>query len=144
MSTAAEVCFDELGCFDDLPPWGGTSQRPASVLPWHYEEIGTRFLLFTQKNRYYQVGENLVFFHCLVTVHLHYRTLGNLLQQSHSPLTHSPSCAEIQTNLSNSQMSLPQLKDGLCGKYVEMFMVSVAPISNILMVNYMMRIEMDQ
>ncbi|KAM8858851.1 inactive pancreatic lipase-related protein 1-like isoform 1-T2 [Spinachia spinachia] len=51
---AAEVCFNELGCFADLPPWGGTAQRPASVLPWHPDEIGTRFLLFTQRNRYYQ------------------------------------------------------------------------------------------
>uniref|UniRef100_A0A8D0D8F3 Triacylglycerol lipase n=1 Tax=Sander lucioperca TaxID=283035 RepID=A0A8D0D8F3_SANLU len=25
-----------------------------SVLPWHPDQIGTRFLLFTQKNRYYQ------------------------------------------------------------------------------------------
>uniref|UniRef100_A0A8C9ZUL7 Triacylglycerol lipase n=1 Tax=Sander lucioperca TaxID=283035 RepID=A0A8C9ZUL7_SANLU len=54
MSTAAEVCFNELGCFNDLPPWGGTDQRPVSVLPWHPDQIGTRFLLFTQKNRYYQ------------------------------------------------------------------------------------------
>ncbi|KAK5877462.1 hypothetical protein CesoFtcFv8_024964 [Champsocephalus esox] len=38
---AAEVCFDGLGCFDDLPPWGGTPQRPSSTLPWHPEEIGT-------------------------------------------------------------------------------------------------------
>ncbi|KAM6922585.1 inactive pancreatic lipase-related protein 1-like [Lycodopsis pacificus] len=53
-SYAAQVCFNELGCFDDLPPWGGTPQRPVSVLPWHPEEIGTRFLLFTQRNRYYQ------------------------------------------------------------------------------------------
>nr|BAO01446.1 pancreatic lipase [Thunnus orientalis] len=52
-SYAAEVCF-ELGCFNDLPPWGGTTQRPISVLPWAPEQIGTRFLLFTQKNRYYQ------------------------------------------------------------------------------------------
>ncbi|XP_053189006.1 inactive pancreatic lipase-related protein 1-like [Scomber japonicus] len=53
VSYAAEVCFD-LGCFDDLPPWGGTAQRPVTALPWNPEEIGTRFLLFTQKNRYYQ------------------------------------------------------------------------------------------
>ncbi|XP_034408184.1 inactive pancreatic lipase-related protein 1-like [Cyclopterus lumpus] len=53
-SYAAEVCFDELGCFADLPPWGGTPQRPAAVLPWRPEEIGTRFLLFTPMNRYYQ------------------------------------------------------------------------------------------
>ncbi|XP_056251772.1 inactive pancreatic lipase-related protein 1-like [Seriola aureovittata] len=54
MSAADEVCFDELGCFNDLAPWGGTLQRPISVLPWNPEEIGTRFLLFTQSNRYYQ------------------------------------------------------------------------------------------
>uniref|UniRef100_A0A8C2WVA0 Triacylglycerol lipase n=1 Tax=Cyclopterus lumpus TaxID=8103 RepID=A0A8C2WVA0_CYCLU len=54
VSAAAEVCFDELGCFADLPPWGGTPQRPAAVLPWRPEEIGTRFLLFTPMNRYYQ------------------------------------------------------------------------------------------
>ncbi|KAG7245298.1 hypothetical protein INR49_011949 [Caranx melampygus] len=53
-SFAAEVCFDELGCFNDLPPWGGTVQRPLNVLPWNPEQIGTRFLLFTQSNRYYQ------------------------------------------------------------------------------------------
>uniref|UniRef100_A0A3B5AIZ5 Triacylglycerol lipase n=1 Tax=Stegastes partitus TaxID=144197 RepID=A0A3B5AIZ5_9TELE len=54
MSTAAEVCYDELGCFDDSPPWGGTDQRPTSALPWHPTQLGTRYLLFTQKNRYYQ------------------------------------------------------------------------------------------
>ncbi|XP_058507925.1 inactive pancreatic lipase-related protein 1-like [Solea solea] len=53
-SYAAEVCFSEWGCFTDLPPWGGTDQRPASFLPWKPEDIGTRFLLFTRNNRYYQ------------------------------------------------------------------------------------------
>ncbi|XP_061819855.1 inactive pancreatic lipase-related protein 1-like [Nerophis lumbriciformis] len=53
-SYAAEVCLGELGCFNDLPPWGGTSQRPASVLPWHADQMGTRFLLFTPRNRYFQ------------------------------------------------------------------------------------------
>uniref|UniRef100_A0A672HYY3 Triacylglycerol lipase n=1 Tax=Salarias fasciatus TaxID=181472 RepID=A0A672HYY3_SALFA len=53
-SCALEVCYDELGCFEDLPPWGGTAQRPAAILPWSPQEVGTRFLLFTQKNRYYQ------------------------------------------------------------------------------------------
>ncbi|KAF7667867.1 hypothetical protein LDENG_00040810 [Lucifuga dentata] len=53
-SYAAEVCYEDLGCFDDLPPWGGTPHRPLALLPWHPNEIGTRFLLFTQKNRYYQ------------------------------------------------------------------------------------------
>ncbi|XP_041865645.1 inactive pancreatic lipase-related protein 1-like [Melanotaenia boesemani] len=53
-SFAAEVCYEELGCFSDLPPWGGTTQRPASAVPWTPERIGTLFLLFTQKNNYYQ------------------------------------------------------------------------------------------
>jgi len=53
-SCAEEVCYDELGCFNDLPPWGGTEIRPNARLPWDPEMIGTRFLLFTQRNRYYQ------------------------------------------------------------------------------------------
>ncbi|KAM4614958.1 inactive pancreatic lipase-related protein 1-like [Polymixia lowei] len=52
--TGTEVCFDNLGCFDDQSPWGGTAQRPLSRLPWDPEMIGTRFLLFTPKNRYHQ------------------------------------------------------------------------------------------
>nr|XP_054590367.1 inactive pancreatic lipase-related protein 1 [Nothobranchius furzeri] len=51
---AAEVCYDKLGCFNDHPPWGGTPQRPVGLVPWHPEDVGTRFLLFTQANRYYQ------------------------------------------------------------------------------------------
>ncbi|XP_037543855.1 inactive pancreatic lipase-related protein 1 [Nematolebias whitei] len=51
---AAEICFDELGCFSDHPPWGGTAQRPVAAVPWQPEEIGTQFLLFTQMNQYYQ------------------------------------------------------------------------------------------
>lgn len=51
----AEVCFSDLGCFNDQPPWGGTPQRPATRLPWDPEKIGTRFFLFTSKNnKYYQ------------------------------------------------------------------------------------------
>ncbi|XP_047458179.1 inactive pancreatic lipase-related protein 1-like [Mugil cephalus] len=53
-SHAAEVCYNHLGCFNTLPPWGGTIQRPVSALPWQPEEMGTRFLLFTQRNSYYQ------------------------------------------------------------------------------------------
>ncbi|KAJ3609845.1 hypothetical protein NHX12_021939 [Muraenolepis orangiensis] len=51
---AGEVCYEGLGCFSDSPPWGSTTQRPIPRLPWDPEAIGTRFLLFTQKNRYYQ------------------------------------------------------------------------------------------
>ncbi|CAL8255630.1 unnamed protein product [Lota lota] len=51
---ADEVCYNDLGCFSDLPPWGGTKERPIARLPWLPDMIGTRFLLFTQKNKYYQ------------------------------------------------------------------------------------------
>ncbi|KAG7265230.1 hypothetical protein CRUP_005433 [Coryphaenoides rupestris] len=53
---AEEVCYPELGCFSDLPPWGGTTERPNARLPWGPDMVGTRFLLFTQKNRYYQAS----------------------------------------------------------------------------------------
>uniref|UniRef100_A0A3Q1H0G0 Triacylglycerol lipase n=1 Tax=Acanthochromis polyacanthus TaxID=80966 RepID=A0A3Q1H0G0_9TELE len=53
-SYATEVCYDELGCFSDHPPWSGTDQRPVSALPWNPTELGTRFLLFTGRNSYYQ------------------------------------------------------------------------------------------
>uniref|UniRef100_A0A673BFK1 Lipase domain-containing protein n=1 Tax=Sphaeramia orbicularis TaxID=375764 RepID=A0A673BFK1_9TELE len=38
LSLPAEVCFQDLGCFQDLPPWGGTDQRPASKNKY-YQEI---------------------------------------------------------------------------------------------------------
>ncbi|XP_059929119.1 inactive pancreatic lipase-related protein 1-like [Gadus macrocephalus] len=50
---ADEVCYDGLGCFSDLPPWGGTKERPLAKLPWVPGMIETRFLLFTPKNKYY-------------------------------------------------------------------------------------------
>ncbi|XP_063048192.1 pancreatic triacylglycerol lipase-like [Engraulis encrasicolus] len=51
----SEVCFDHLGCFSDSIPWAGTVERPDPRLPWSPEQIGTRFLLFTQQNpEYYQ------------------------------------------------------------------------------------------
>ena len=55
-STADEVCYDGLGCFNDLPPWGGTKERPLAKLPWDPSMIETRFLLFTPKNKFYHVS----------------------------------------------------------------------------------------
>ncbi|KAM9070049.1 inactive pancreatic lipase-related protein 1-like isoform 2-T4 [Sarcophilus harrisii] len=45
-----EICYDELGCFPDDEPWGGTIIRPLKVLPWSPEKINTRFLLYTNEN----------------------------------------------------------------------------------------------
>ncbi|KAG9344620.1 hypothetical protein JZ751_011292 [Albula glossodonta] len=54
----AEVCFENLGCFSDDIPWAGTAERPIAQLPWSPEEIGARFLLFTQQNpEYHQASK---------------------------------------------------------------------------------------
>ena len=45
-----EVCFAEFGCFNDLPPYGGTFQRPIGFLPQHPTIINTTFILFNSKN----------------------------------------------------------------------------------------------
>ncbi|KAJ8418286.1 hypothetical protein AAFF_G00139950 [Aldrovandia affinis] len=50
IASGAEVCYDNLGCFSDDIPWAGTVERPIARLPWTPEEIGTRFLLYTQQN----------------------------------------------------------------------------------------------
>uniref|UniRef100_A0A8I3Q8D7 Triacylglycerol lipase n=1 Tax=Canis lupus familiaris TaxID=9615 RepID=A0A8I3Q8D7_CANLF len=47
---AKEVCYEQIGCFSDAEPWAGTAIRPLKVLPWSPERIGTRFLLYTNKN----------------------------------------------------------------------------------------------
>ena len=43
------VCFAEFGCFHDLPPYGGTFQRPIGALPQHPAIINTTFTLFNSK-----------------------------------------------------------------------------------------------
>ncbi|XP_022425225.1 inactive pancreatic lipase-related protein 1 [Delphinapterus leucas] len=45
-----EICYDSIGCFSDSEPWAGTTIRPLKVLPWSPENIGTRFLLYTNEN----------------------------------------------------------------------------------------------
>nr|DBA14847.1 TPA: hypothetical protein GDO54_004125 [Pyxicephalus adspersus] len=47
----AEVCYNRLGCFNDLKPWAGTLERPSAKLPWAPEKINTRFLLYTRSNQ---------------------------------------------------------------------------------------------
>lgn len=42
-----EICFDDLGCFTNLKPFGGIAQRPFALLPKSPAEIETRFSLFT-------------------------------------------------------------------------------------------------
>ncbi|XP_021494876.1 pancreatic lipase-related protein 2 [Meriones unguiculatus] len=45
-----EVCYGHLGCFSNEKPWAGMIQRPLKIFPWPPERIGTRFLLYTNKN----------------------------------------------------------------------------------------------
>ncbi|XP_040290635.1 pancreatic triacylglycerol lipase-like [Bufo bufo] len=47
----AEVCYNRVGCFNDLKPWAGTVERPFTKLPWSPEQIKTRFLLYTKSNQ---------------------------------------------------------------------------------------------
>ncbi|XP_055954374.1 inactive pancreatic lipase-related protein 1 [Patella vulgata] len=43
-----EVCYGDLGCFNDLPPFQGGTQRPIGYLPKSPTEINTKFLLRTR------------------------------------------------------------------------------------------------
>ncbi|XP_008825559.1 pancreatic lipase-related protein 2 [Nannospalax galili] len=45
-----EICYGHLGCFSNEKPWAGTLQRPLTMFPWSPEDIGTRFLLYTNEN----------------------------------------------------------------------------------------------
>nr|DBA14761.1 TPA: hypothetical protein GDO54_004053 [Pyxicephalus adspersus] len=45
-----EVCYGDLDCFPDDPPWSGTPQRWKSLQPWTPEEINTKFFLLTPLN----------------------------------------------------------------------------------------------
>ncbi|KAM5132566.1 pancreatic lipase-related protein 2-like isoform 2-T2 [Mantella aurantiaca] len=49
-ATGKEVCYGDLGCFTDAPPWSGTLERPKAKLPWSPEKINTRFFLLTREN----------------------------------------------------------------------------------------------
>lgn len=43
------VCYGDLGCFTDAPPWGDTDQRPFQILPDDPEDVNTRFYLDTRQ-----------------------------------------------------------------------------------------------
>ncbi|CAF1347936.1 unnamed protein product [Rotaria sordida] len=48
---ASEICYDEYGCFTMRAPFGGTLQRPFSLLPDRPDVIGTKFYLYTRATR---------------------------------------------------------------------------------------------
>ena len=45
-----EICYEGYGCFIDTMPFGGTYQRPLSVLPDTPQRIGTTFNLFNRQS----------------------------------------------------------------------------------------------
>ena len=45
-----EICYDGYGCFVDTMPFGGTYQRPLSVLPDTPQRISTEFTLFNRQS----------------------------------------------------------------------------------------------
>ncbi|CAI9620798.1 unnamed protein product, partial [Staurois parvus] len=48
-----EVCYEDLGCFSDDPPWGKTIPRPEPKLPWSPKKINTQFFLLSRENPNY-------------------------------------------------------------------------------------------
>ncbi|UJR30248.1 hypothetical protein I4U23_017786, partial [Adineta vaga] len=48
---ASEICYDEYGCFTTAKPFGGTLQRPFSMLPNSPSAIRTKFYLYTKETR---------------------------------------------------------------------------------------------
>ncbi|KAJ8020395.1 Inactive pancreatic lipase-related protein 1 [Holothuria leucospilota] len=60
---ADRVCYPDLGCFNNLPPFLDIPNRPVSPLPESREEVGTEFVLNTPANNFdfeYDVISNLV------------------------------------------------------------------------------------
>ncbi len=49
-SNCKEICYDDLGCFIDTQPFGGTIQRPLGKLPESPEKIATSFTLFNRRS----------------------------------------------------------------------------------------------
>ncbi|CAF0854104.1 unnamed protein product [Adineta steineri] len=50
-SRASQTCYGEHGCFTTAKPFGGTLQRPFTVLPDQPSVIGTKFYLYTRATR---------------------------------------------------------------------------------------------
>ncbi len=45
-----DICYDDLGCFTDTNPYGGTLQRPFAFLPESPQKISVRYTLFSGGN----------------------------------------------------------------------------------------------
>ena len=45
-SEARDVCYGDLGCFNDNYPFSGTLERPFALLPESPDKVGVKFALF--------------------------------------------------------------------------------------------------
>ncbi|PIK44729.1 putative pancreatic triacylglycerol lipase [Apostichopus japonicus] len=62
-AAAEKVCYPDLGCFNNLPPFLDIPDRPVSPLPDSREDVGTEFVLNTPSNGFdfeYDIISNLV------------------------------------------------------------------------------------
>ncbi|XP_076818976.1 pancreatic triacylglycerol lipase-like [Clavelina lepadiformis] len=57
-SASDTVCYGDLGCFTDAPPWGGTDERPIAHVPQSPEEINVKFFLDTRAEKDVQVSND--------------------------------------------------------------------------------------
>jgi hypothetical protein len=46
----SDICYGDLGCYTNRPPFSSTLSRPIGVLPNTPEEIDTRFYLYNRNN----------------------------------------------------------------------------------------------
>ncbi|CAF0737937.1 unnamed protein product [Brachionus calyciflorus] len=49
---AEKICYDDLGCFINSPPFGGTIERLIGMIPQSPKEIGVQFQLFNRVLNY--------------------------------------------------------------------------------------------
>ena len=50
VSAFTDICYGDLGCFTDRPPYGGTNIRKKGYVPQTPEKVGTIFDLYTRNS----------------------------------------------------------------------------------------------
>ena len=50
LAHSKEICYGDLGCFNDEYPFSGVLQRPVAFLPENPVKIATKFTLYNKKN----------------------------------------------------------------------------------------------
>ncbi|CAK8671268.1 pancreatic triacylglycerol lipase-like [Clavelina lepadiformis] len=52
------VCYGELGCFTDAPPWGDTEERPVGYVPQDPSKTNVKFMLDTRAQKDVKVSND--------------------------------------------------------------------------------------